>query len=365
VRIAYFINTFNGINWGGQATSNGIQYLLSKEYPGATFVPLDLPELNYSKVKILRWYKNYRLIHSVLNDDEPSVIKILEEMRIPPNLFSGFSHVCFNGEGAIHGNSGHIPRLMALLYMARKQGLNVASVNQTIDFPKPHSLYAKLLVDTYNKVDFLSVREPLSLKHAQELGIKNIHLIPDAVYGLPKLTTQKLQALYEKTNVNKPYIAITGSSILKKNHASLKKMEALLRYITKRTQLPIVFLANAKTDIWIAHKLQKRFDYAIIEPPVKYETAISVIANATMLIGGRQHPNIFAYMYDIPYIPLCGNTHKNEGVGQLQNYPIAPLSWDCSESEFEAVFTQAQTLSLPFKPIKIEHFAIFNPPTKG
>lgn len=37
MKIAYFINTFKSINWGGQATSNGIKYLLSKECLDAKF----------------------------------------------------------------------------------------------------------------------------------------------------------------------------------------------------------------------------------------------------------------------------------------------------------------------------------------
>ena len=54
MRIAYFINTFKSINWGGQATSNGIKYMLSKEYPNAEFCPLDLPALPFTKLKVLR-----------------------------------------------------------------------------------------------------------------------------------------------------------------------------------------------------------------------------------------------------------------------------------------------------------------------
>ena len=29
MKIAYFINTFKSINWGGQATSSGIEYMLN------------------------------------------------------------------------------------------------------------------------------------------------------------------------------------------------------------------------------------------------------------------------------------------------------------------------------------------------
>lgn len=53
MKIAYFINTFKSTNWGGQATSTGVKYLLFKEYSDADFIPLDLPDLPFKKSKFL------------------------------------------------------------------------------------------------------------------------------------------------------------------------------------------------------------------------------------------------------------------------------------------------------------------------
>ena len=52
MRIAYFINTFKSINWGGQATSSGIKYMINETYPEAEFVPFTLPELPFKKIKM-------------------------------------------------------------------------------------------------------------------------------------------------------------------------------------------------------------------------------------------------------------------------------------------------------------------------
>jgi len=184
MEIAYFINTFKSINWGGQATSSGIQYMLSNVYPKAKFVPLDLPDLPFKKIKLFRMYYEYRLVRSILKDDLGKVYYYLKKMNISSTIFDDFSHICFNGEGAVHYRSGHIRVFMGLLYIAKKQGKTVAAVNQTIDLNDKPILEA-VLSKVYNSIDFISVREPISYDYAKRIGIKNVQLIPDAVYGLP------------------------------------------------------------------------------------------------------------------------------------------------------------------------------------
>ena len=60
----------------------------------------------------------------------------------------------------------------------------------------------------------------------------------------------------------------------------------------------------------------------------KHDRAMAVIAKAYVVIGGRQHPNIFAAMQTVPFIPLKGNTHKMEGVVELLKYPMDVLDWN-------------------------------------
>jgi len=358
MRIAYFINTFNSINWGGQATSSGIHYMLEKEYPHAEFVPLKLPDLPFKKIKVLRKFYEKRLINAIMKDDIKQIYSVLEKMRIPLTLFDGFTHVCFNGEGAIHHRSGHMILLMGLLYMAKQQGKYVAAVNQTIDLGGKKTLET-LLTKVYNQLDFVSVREPLSYEYTQKIGVEKVHLIPDAVYGLPIMTITQTARLRDVFSLPEKYVAITGSSILKRNQTSLNKVRKIVQYVQDYFHLPIVFMANAKTDIWIAHKLKKEFDLTIIEPPVKYQDAMAIIAGATCLIGGRQHPNIFAFIYKVPYVPFAGNTFKNEGVSKLQHYPLLPLSWESGKDTVENAIASVDGKKELFFAISIPTFAIF------
>ena len=357
MKIAYFINTFNSINWGGQATSNAIEYMLSKQYPEAEFVPLDMPQLPFKKMKIFRKYYEKELIRAIMEDRIEDVFYYLKKMNIPSTIFETFTHICFNGEGAIHARSGHIVVFMGLLYIAKKQGKVVAAINQTIDLK--HNKRLELLIQkVYNTLDFVAVREPISLTYAKNIGISDVHLIPDAVYGLPELTDEMIDERISKFSLPEKYVAVTGSSILKRNSTSLAYMKHLVSTIQKHIDLPIVFMANAKTDIWLAHRLQKEFGFMIVEPPVKFMDAMAIIARSEILIGGRQHPNIFAYMYEIPFIPFKGNTFKNDGVVALQNYPVKPLVWGSEESEFKRSLEKIAE-GVSFNKITIKDFSIF------
>lgn len=358
MKIAYFINTFKSINWGGQATSSGIEYMLNHAYPEAQFVPLDLPVLPFKKIKTFRKYYEHKLVKSIMMDDLKQVYYYLKKMNISSTVFDGFSHICFNGEGAVHYKSGHIRVFMGLLYIAKKQGKIVAAINQTIDLNNEPRLEA-VLSKIYNSVDFISVREPLSYEYAKKIGIQNVKLIPDAVYGLPKMDKFKIKEIASRYQVPDKYITVTGSSILKRDKKSLLQVKKVIQYLQEYFHMPVVFMANAKTDIWIANKLKIELNLMIIEPPVKYLDATAIIANSEILIGGRQHPNIFAYIYEVPYVPFSGNTFKNEGVAKLQKYPLVPLQWDIDKYDLINAIEKVYKNKNIFTAVHIDDFKIF------
>ncbi len=219
MKIAYFLNTFPSINWGSQGTSHGIAHLIKNEYPESELIPMGFPQLN--KIRILRRLNEYFLMKAILKNDTKTVIKLLNQGGISSNVFKAITHICFNGEGAIHQKSGHIPRLMGLLYLAKTQGLPIAAINQTVDFPNPNSLAAKTVCHIYKNVDFLSVREPISLEKVHSMGLEKAVLIPDAAYGLPKLDNKTIISKCKSLGIEPPYICFAGSSKLKRNDHSL------------------------------------------------------------------------------------------------------------------------------------------------
>lgn len=358
MKVAYFVNSFKSINWGGQATSAGIKRLVEENYPHAIFVPLDLPPFPLNKIRVFRTFWEKKLANAIFKDDFNSVVKYLKKLNIEENFFDDFTHICFNGEGAIHTKSGHLIRLMGMLYLAKMKGKIIASINQSIDLNNNHNLEA-LVSKVYNLCDFVSAREPVSFEYAKSIGIKKIQLIPDAAYGVPKLSEEEIETRVKKYNLPEKFISVTGSSFLKKDKKSILRVARVIDILKETLNEPIVFLANAKTDIWIAHKLQNKYDYQIIEPPVKYQDAMAIISKSKLVVGGRQHPNIFAYEYDVPYVPFGANTIKNLGVGKLQKYPLDPLSWDSSKEQINDAIKNILSSKIDFGSVVINNFKIF------
>jgi len=353
MKIAYFMNTLNALNWGGQATSNGIKKLINKTYPNSEFIPLKLPPFPFNKIRIIRILWEKKLVKAILHDDRSNVVKNLKKLNINEEIFNGFDTVCFNGEGAIHAKSGHLIRFMGMLYEFKKRGAYVAALNQTVDLGDNKELQ-DVVKKVYGMVDYLAVREPISLRELQKLGL-NPNLVGDAAYALGKFSEEYIKELTQNLNLPEKFIAVTGSSYLKRNRKSLRLMGDILNQIQKFYQdIPIYFMANAKTDIYLANKLQKKYGFTIFAAPKeKYERAIAVIASSYVLIGGRQHPNIFAAMQHVPFIPLKGNTHKMEGIVELLEYPIDVLDWEDS-SRLKEVFEKLEEKRITlFDTVKI------------
>ena len=331
MKIAYFVNSFNSINWGGQATSFGIKKLVNDNYPDSEFTPITLPSFPMKKIKIIRSFWEKKLAYAILEDNESKILFYLSKLNIKEPFFNEFDTVCFNGEGAIHSKSGHLIRLMGILVMFKKKGAYVSALNQTVDLGD-NILLKKLVKKVYSQVDFLAVREPVSQRELNSLDLYP-EVIGDAAYALDRLKKIEIEELVSDLELPKKFIVITGSSYLSRDKQSINLMEALICDIKRNyNSIPLYFLANTKTDIYLANKLISKFKYKIFASPEKYDKAMAVISKAYLVVGGRQHPNIFAAKYSVPFIPLKGNTHKMEGVVELLNYPINVLSWGDSRS---------------------------------
>ena len=204
MRIAYFVNSFNSINWGGQATSKGIKTLVKKTYPDAEFVPLDLPSAPMKKLRIVRTIWERKLARAILNDDRKGVVKYLKRLNIDEHFFDGFDTVCFNGEGAIHAKSGHLIRLMGMLYEYKQRGVFVSALNQTVDLAG-NSLLQEVVKKVYSMVDYLAVREPVSQRELQKLGLEP-ELVGDAAYALGAFSEEKIEKLIDDLDLPEKFI---------------------------------------------------------------------------------------------------------------------------------------------------------------
>lgn len=331
MRIAYYIDNSNAVNWGGQAMFAGISQLVKTSYPDAEFVPLKFRKLPLRSLPFLRSIPDL-ILYQCVKRGWPDLLKaILHWYGIPKDLYEKFDVVCFNGEGAIHEKSGHFFRLVCSLHAFKMSGKRVYSLYQTIDL-KPGGVRARLLQSVYPSLDRVEVREPVSLRVLEQFGIPG-ELGGDAAYAMPRISEEERRKLVAPYGLEKPFIAVTASSALERNPSSVAVMDRLLDVLSTFGR-EILFLANTKTDLFLAEKLAARHRFRVIDyDQAKFREAVSIISMADLIVGGRQHPNIFAAEYGVPFIGLSGNTHKMRGVVEILNHPVPVFSWDFQRDE--------------------------------
>lgn len=338
MRIGYFTNSFHAVNWGGQATSHGILRAITRDYPDADFIPLDFNSLPYRHVAFLRSALARTMGASIVRQQHDRVVHLLHRYNVDTQSLPELDAICFNGEGAIHSKSGHLFRFLGLLSFFKATGCYVAACNQTVDLAPEDRNGRSALASLYSRLDYVSAREPVSCDLLRDLGVGCV-LMPDAAYALPPASVQERARARQSFGLSEHgFVAVTGSSALRRNWVSVRRVERLVHAIENATEKPIVFLANTKTDLCLATKLAVRSGLRVISfRDADYTAAKAVLANASLVVGGRQHPSIFASQCGIPFIPFPGNTHKMEGLVRLLDNPVGVQSWEEDPSELAAL----------------------------
>jgi len=335
MKVAYYVDNSDAVNWGGQVTSAGMRYLVEKTYPQAQFCSLKFRSLPFRNATFLRSLLDVAVFWAITRRQHKLLIWLLDWYGVDPSIYKQHDVVCFNGEGIIHEKSGHFFRSLGSLYAFKASGARVYALNQTIDLD-PAGRRASMLKLVYAQLDRVAVREPASLRQINALGIAS-DLVGDAAYALPRMSPEQLAQRAARFDLPEGFIAVTASSSLKRDKRSVAIMDKLMGLLLSLGR-PLVFLANTKTDMYLAQQCAARNDIRIIGyEDAGYEDAIAIISHAVLLVGGRQHPNIFAAEYGVPFVGLAGNTHKMSGVSELLNYPIPVFSWAYDETELSDV----------------------------
>lgn len=335
MKIAFFLNTLKSDNWGSLATSNALRKMVEKCCDEPEFTPVDFSPLPTITGKVLKSYCNNRLMQSVLKDDEAGIARWLEILGVDMGALSGFDKVCFNGEGAVHCRSGHIVRLLSSVYYMKKQGAYVSALNQTVDIPVDAGLLVRFVKKVFSSIDYVAVREPVSKRLLASIDI-HAELVPDAVFSMERMSEDELDERVRGCGVSGAYVCVTGSSSLRKNRASVYAMGKLLDAVSQSYGGKIIFLANTKTDRYLANKLSVKYKFKIVSNNCSYLDAIAVIARSDGLLGGRQHPALFAAIYGVPICVFEGNTHKMSGILELLGIGRPVVRWFSSEREIES-----------------------------
>ena len=241
--------------------------------------------------------------------------------------------VMINGEGTIHGlREG--PRLLLYLAFISKIFLkkHVEIINHSAypqdDLSISNSQIIQLYKLVYSKLDFIAVREPLSFKLMQKLGLN----VCESFDCLPLYIRDNYVS---KKQFSKKTLLIAGSAawlnlnILSKAKGNvhtfdkaLENFAQYLNYMDKRGyEIQFIYGANdypAKDDKDFIDFIEPKLGFKLnVVTANDIQQWLNIIEQASLLISGRFHHSIAAYCLGTPLVALNSNTPKMEGLMQV------------------------------------------------
>ena len=228
-----------------------------------------------------------------------------------------------NGEGSFYSkpwwrqSANSNQRLMDAYLTRRVLGKKVAIVNHTIG--SRHKLYDSFVTRVYSRINYVAVREPVSLRYLRERGIDKVTQAADAVFSLPLPAPAEESPLEGK-------ILITDSSSwrgIRWTSARRERVRSLLGHLRGQGER-IVYLSifTDRRDEHIAGELDVEYISALTHTEL-----LSHLQSAKMVISGRYHMCVFCARCGVPFVGFEANTPKIKGVCQLLDYPVAPFEF--------------------------------------
>lgn len=231
--------------------------------------------------------------------------------------------------------------LLTMMHWAQLMGKKVYFVNAMLS-DDPYSPHNDEFVNLTNKVlskaDYVSVRDPWSLKYAQQYfpDVKT-DLIPDALFTWYPLVNDshvidngvyymghslECDAYYQDLDFTRPYICISGSSARSISNDRAKTIDAYSELAEKvKDSLGCnVFLVDVCEGDDFLIEIGKKTGIPVIALDTPIVAAAKILANARLYISGRYHPSIMASLGGTPCIFMSSNSHKSASLQELLNY---------------------------------------------
>jgi polysaccharide pyruvyl transferase WcaK-like protein len=245
--------------------------------------------------------------------------------------------VLINGEGLMYRNNRYSRMALFIAYLSKVYfDTTCAIVNHTIDFQDDS--FKKMVKKIYPLLDNIVFREPVSKEmFDSEFNGKKIStaVAADAAFRhSPTDHTDELRRKVQCHEINvhpyatmsfdpaQSYICLSGNSVYKKEEElELKGYKQLCKKLINAGK-QLLLIVSAPYDEKLLRPLSKQFDLPIVGLNTTTSAAIDILANASVYVGGRYHPAIFAALGGTPIVPITPNTHKIRGL--LRHLEIDP-----------------------------------------
>ncbi len=205
--------------------------------------------------------------------------------------------------------------------------------------PFKHAWERQIIRWMMNRVRLVMVREPVSLRTIQSIGVdrRHVHLVPDLAFALPRSNKQMgiqwLSDLGIDLQNGRPLMGMTilnwgaqNTSFSRQFEYEEACVETIKWFITEKNGQVILFPQvvgpyASQDDRVPAHRVAERLpelENSIyeIEQPLPLALIKAVYSCMDVFIGTRMHSNIFAISEGIPVIAI-GYLHKTQGFAEM------------------------------------------------
>lgn len=170
-------------------------------------------------------------------------------------------------------------------------------------------IFIKSVMNTIEKLDFISVRDSQSQKLLQKhLPQKNIALIPD-----PALLCSHQPKIKTETNTQMSSFAyIPCHRGLKKENISLKELSESLKKVQNSYNIDLIIVVmNPREDMEISKKLVSKLPNTRILCPKSPKELLSVFSETRFVISQRYHGTLFSAISGAPVLAISNDTKMN------------------------------------------------------
>jgi len=232
------------------------------------------------------------------------------------------------------------------LALAKRLGAAAYSVNQTVDLSNP--VLCRLLRYVYNSIDGVVVREPISRRRLEEMGVKP-HLIEigaDCAILVDDFSEAKAKAVADRFEVPPGSI---GLALRADMAPDLEMWAEAVTAIQERFHRKVVYFnSSEKTGLPLGWALREKVGITVVEGLSDYSVLVPLLSRLSLVVSQCYHPLYFSILAQVPFVALRGNTFKAVGLLEHLEYPIPVFDNPSLEEVLDAI----QTIMLDYDDFK-------------
>lgn len=181
-----------------------------------------------------------------------------------------------------------------------------------------------------NKVDVITLRDRLSLKDLESLGITKplINVTADPVFNL-ELKAAPIKKILEdeKVDLSKPLVGVLFRD-WKDKEKYVKKIAKVCDYIVDELNMNVLFIPmKYPTDMIISNQIASSMENVSYELKRKYDvnTIIEIIGETKFVLSMRLHALLYASLKSIPMIGFIYDPKVKYFLKELKMYTIEDI----------------------------------------